>query len=302
MQKPLESLILPLSKTDFLKSYLSNRSVIVHDLGESIGEILNLPFLESLEALLNLWPHTVDVHLPDVSDEASSIETNTEDARKLFANGMGLLFNDVNRISPILSEWLEALKLQLGLSTMTYARNLIYATPSNKGNAAHFDQNINFVLQIHGTKTWWVAPNEHVVNPMTRHTIGRPICPELESYSHHGMPDEMPENASSYVLRPGTMLFVPRGSWHKTLAQTDALSLNFTFGAPTWIDILTAALRGRLAQSPEWRGTADFVTDTELFNQAIDQFDGLLAELTYDLPNWRASDILRATEQHKFPL
>ena len=46
-----------------------------------------------------------------------------------------------------------------------------------------------------------------------------------------------------------------------TEALSDAVSLNFTFTAPCWMDILLTALRGRLAQSNEWRETANFVAD-----------------------------------------
>jgi 50S ribosomal protein L16 3-hydroxylase len=57
---------------------------------------------------------------------------------------------------------------------LTYVRNLVYATPAGKGNAPHFDQNFNFVLQLEGTKKWWLAKNKTINNPMTRHVIGQP--------------------------------------------------------------------------------------------------------------------------------
>jgi 50S ribosomal protein L16 3-hydroxylase len=120
--------------------------------------------------------------------------------------------------------------------------------------------------------------------------------PELESYASTPMPDQLPDNATEFVLNPGSLLFVPRGAWHKTEALTDALSLNFTFTAPTWIDILTASLRGRLAQSSEWRATANFVTDRERRDEAQQTLDALLFQLARDVPNWNAADILEATE------
>jgi 50S ribosomal protein L16 3-hydroxylase len=126
--------------------------------------------------------------------------------------------------------------------------------------------------------------------------------PELTSYAA-SMPDSFPDNAAEITLKPGSVLFVPRGVWHKTHAvQGDSLSLNFTFTAPTWIDILTAALRGRLAQSSEWRETADNVSDAENCHEALDKFDMLLAQLAHEMPRWRASDILQATEMDHFPL
>lgn len=296
MKTILSALINPKSTDEFLNFYKLNESFVVHDLSESIGELTDLPFLQSLGALLNSWPNLIQAHLPDVRDEASSIDTTPKDALKLFENGMGLLFNHANTISPVLQEWLDKLRLDLGLSALTNSRCLIYATPKGGGTAWHFDQNINFVLQISGTKKWWLASNTHVQNPMTRHTIGMRPDPELASYLDQDLPVSMPLDSSPIVLSAGSLLFVPRGVWHSTEADSDALSLNFTFSAPTWIDLLTAALRGRLAQSPKWRETADGVSDSNRFETAERKFDLLLAGLIDDLPNWNAAGILGATE------
>jgi 50S ribosomal protein L16 3-hydroxylase len=288
MKTGLAALIHPHTADEFFTLYENNQPFITHNLAEEIKPLTDLPFLASLEAMLSSWPSAIQAHLPDVRDEASSIDTNFKDAKKLFDNGMGLLFNDVQNFSPLLQEWLAEIRIDLGLSALTYGRCMVYATPDTKGTAPHFDQNINFVLQIHGTKKWWVAPNQHVENPMTRHTMGLATDPELSSYIDAPMPTEMSKDAMPFELKPGSLLFVPRGCWHATEADGDALSLNFTFTAPTWIDLFTAALRGRLALSPEWRETAH-VTGEE-------KFDSLIATLADDLPNWRAGDILSATE------
>lgn len=292
MKTTLESLIHPFRPEDFFKAYHSDEPFVVHGLNESIKELKDLPFLGSLEALLNSWPKDIQAHLPDVRDEASSIDTTAKDAQKLFDNKMGLLFNHADTISPVLTKWVHELRTDLGLSALTNARCLMYATPANAGTAPHFDQNINFVLQLSGSKNWWVAKNATVENPLTRHTMGLPTDPELESYSREEMPTEMPEGLTPITLTAGSLLFVPRGSWHSTFAESDALSLNFTFTAPTWLDLFSAAIRGRLAQSPEWRETAEF-TNPEASEE---KFERLLAELAHDIPHWRAGEILGATE------
>jgi 50S ribosomal protein L16 3-hydroxylase len=184
----------------------------------------------------------------------------------------------------------------MGLSAMTYGRNLIYATKAGKGTSPHFDQNMNFVIQVHGSKKWWVAPNKNVENPMTRHTMGLPLDAELEGYASLPMPTKMPKDAIEFTLESGSMLFVPRGSWHCTEAITDALSLNFTFSAPTWIDIFSAALRSRLSHSPDWRQTANFVSDPERCQEAVKIFNGLLTELSLEAADWHAEQFLNAIE------
>jgi len=288
MKPSLAALIHPRSSLEFFASFAADQPFVVHGLKESVQALTQLPFLASLEAMLGSWPNPVQVHLPDVADEASAIDASPGDARKLFANGMSLLFNDVHALSPELTRWLAAIRRDLGLSALTHGRCLVYATPSGKGTAPHFDQNVNFVLQLHGTKEWWLARNDHVAQPMTRHTMGLPADPELQTYAHAPLPEHMPDDRQSIVLEPGSLLFVPRGVWHCTHAERDALSLNFTYTAPTWIDLLMAALRSRLALASEWRATA--------MPTSVHEFEALLQELAYDVPQWSAADILAATE------
>lgn len=282
---------------DFMRSYWPHRPFCRHESFGSISALSDLPFLQSLEALLNSWPTVVQAHLPEVADESLSIDATPHDARKLYASKMALLFNNVQKISPVLTEWLEALRTDLGLPASTFARCMVYATPDGKGTAAHFDQNVNFVLQLQGTKTWWLSPNTSVVNPTQRHTIGQECDPELGTYLDEQLPDRMPEG-EKFVLKPGSLLFVPRGYWHRTEATGDALALNFTFSQPTWVDLFTLALRSRLTLSPAWRELADGAgsLDPERRETARHKLDLLLMDLTDDLPNWQAADILGATE------
>lgn len=288
MTNNLTELLMPSGLPEFRRYFEGNEPFFNPRISEAcFKQLRELPFLDSLESLLQHWDQSIQVHLPDLRDEASSLDTDSQHAMDYYNQGMGLLFNNAQMLSPQLVNWLEGIRKELKISALTYGRNLIYATPDGKGTAPHFDQNINFVLQIRGTKHWKVAPNTHLINPMTRHTIGQPVDPEMMSYMDQAMPLRMPEDAIDFELKPGSLLFVPRGSWHSTEAEGDALALNFTFTAPTWIDLFSAALRSRLIMSPEWRDTAD-LSETK--------FDELLMELKADLPHWRAKDILAATE------
>jgi len=295
----LSALIGGVKTDDFLLTKWPKEPFIIHKLNETIQPLVELPFLKSLEVLLESWPGVIQAHLPDVSDESSSIDVSAVIARKLFANKMALLFNNVQTLSPELEKWLKTLTKDLGLPASTHGRCIVYATPDGKGTAAHFDQNINFVLQIHGTKTWWIAPNTSVENPTQRFTIGQEPEFEIASYAKESMPKALPEQGRrQIILQPGSMMFVPRGWWHCTEASGEALALNFTFSQPTWIDIFTLALRSRLVLSPAWRELADGVTSSDVATRlrAQNELDGLLSELIGDIPNWRAQDILGATE------
>ena len=295
-RKGLNSFIHSDSSDSILSAYQQDRPFYCEDLSSSISDLTQIPFLKSLDTMLDNWSDEVHVHLPDAADEASAIKTNSKEARKLFRNGMGVRFSEVNKKSPKLDSWLQNIKEDFGFSKMTYARSIVYATPANKGNAPHFDQNYNIVIQLTGNKKWWIAPNTTVANPLTRHVIGLETDPELASYTRQEFPKEMPEGAQEFTLKAGSVLFVPRGHWHMTHANEDSLALNLTFSAPTYLDTLTAALRGRLAQSPHWRESIDGLNSEEGFHIAAHKFNLLLAELKEDVKTWEAEGILAATE------
>lgn len=296
MTKPgLAALLHPHLISDFLPHLESGESFFVKR-ADAVNALAQLPILKSLPQLLETWPFQVQAHLPKVADEASAIDVSTTDARKLFENGIALMFDHAERVNADLTHWLEAIRLDLGFSELTQSRCLLYATPDAKGTAMHFDQNANFVLQLHGKKKWWLAPNHSVTNPLTRHTLGLPVDPEMETYVTQPMPTKMPPDAQVIELTPGSVLFVPAGIWHATLAEGDALALNFTYHAPAWLDLLMSALRSRLALSPEWRATAQGVSDPSRRGAACGQFDQLISDLIHDLPNWNAADILAATD------
>ncbi len=288
MKPGLAALIAPHPLQALNERIQRDEPLVVHGVRDSIAELLAIPSLRSHDTFLGWWPDQVQVLLPGIADEANATMASTDEARTQFAGGMGLLFNEAHQYMPELVPWLAAIRADLGLSALTQQRCLLYATPADKGTAPHFDQNLNFVLQLHGRKTWSLAANTHVTRPMTRHTMGLVVDAELQSYATLPMPDAMPADRTEVVLEPGSLLFVPRGTWHSTHATTDALSLNFTFSPPTWIDLFTAALRSRLALSSDWRETAAPLS--------VVTFEGLLRHLADDAQHWNAADILAATE------
>ncbi|RYZ94165.1 MAG: hypothetical protein EOP11_26755, partial [Proteobacteria bacterium] len=145
----------------------------------------------------------------------------------------------------------------LGLTEQTYGRCNIYAIPDGGRTGCHYDQNINFVCQITGEKTWELAPNAHVINPTTRHTAGTPGDTSTLAFAAKSLPAKLPrEGRIRVVLKPGSVLFVPRGWWHQTSAKGDSISLNFTYDQISWAQVLSTAIAQRLMKDEKWRGVA----------------------------------------------
>lgn len=194
---------------------------------------------------------------------------------------------------PELHDWIRAIHRDLGLAEQTYGRCNLYAIPGGGRTAGHFDQNINIVCQLTGEKTWHLAPNSHVANPLTRHTLGTPPDRSTAKLAKGPLPREMPgEGRIRVVLKRGSVLFVPRGTWHETTAEEDSLSLNFTFDQPSWARVLSSAICRRLEGDERWRGVAyGLRMEGPLAERAAAEFKALLQESGESLRDLRFEDL-----------
>jgi ribosomal protein L16 Arg81 hydroxylase len=88
------------------------------------------------------------------------------------------------------------------------------------------------------------------------------------------------DTPNSVDLRPGSLLYVPRGTQHRTEAGVESWSLNLSYYRTMWLDVLQDALKYRLTGAAKWRGTVTGLgTDCHPAAQAQNILPGLVAEL-----------------------
>lgn len=54
-------------------------------------------------------------------------------------------------------------------------------------------------------------------------------------------------------MKPGSVLFLPRGTWHRTESEGDSMSVSIAVDTPPAVDYIVAQLRMLLLQDPRWR-------------------------------------------------
>lgn len=129
--------------------------------------------------------------------------------------------------------------------------NAYYTPPSCQGFAPHYDDIDAFVLQVEGTKTWRLYTPRAVDDSMPQFSSHNLSAEELEASF---------EPCGEAVLRPGDLLYLPRGCVHQAVACPGDASLHVTASVGrmhTWRDLLEVGLQGALesasASHPEWR-------------------------------------------------
>ena len=168
----------------------------------------------------------------------------------------------------------EALADFLGAPRRKVLASLFF-TPAGGGAVPHFDKNENFTIQLTGAKRWQVGETPMVACAPESYTLGSSvILPALAPLLAEAQ--RPPERTVD--LKPGTLLYVPRGTVHHTGAGEPSWSLNLSYCPATWLELLQAGLQARLAASPAWRGIITGVGGDPAARDA-NRLPELLAEL-----------------------
>lgn len=124
-----------------------------------------------------------------------------------------------------------------------------YASPHGYGFGTHWDCQAVFVLQIEGSKCWRFSSKPDVQWPPTL-LPGPNVVPELMrrySWLDVQFPDAREEQFNEQVLKPGDVLFLPAGTWHRARAIGYSLALTIACPPMTAADFIDDLIRGHLS-------------------------------------------------------
>ena len=210
----LQSLLEPVTPAEFREQYYGKQPLLIPGRPDKFASLFTW---DDLNRLLNAsrFPH------PQIftaqSKQPSPAGTILEDCRA----GASVIVNRINELDPNVGALVRALEAETGEPMNV---NLYLSQPTRAAFPRHFDRHDVFVLQIYGHKAWQVCER----------TLEKPIF-EMEESS-----TAAPSEASlECELKPGDVLYIPRGHWHNALAQR-GMSLHLTLGinARTGIDFL----------------------------------------------------------------
>jgi hypothetical protein len=190
----------------------------------------------------------------------------------------------------------------------------IFAVQGKHATPWHFDAQENFTIQIRGTKRWTIAPSG-VADPITNfHPQSTNRKSVLADYKVHAAysdrnfgqrpfhlcsgnviptgeatPDER-LHQQTLLLRPGSILYVPSGWWHKVDCDSDegSLSINFSIDCGRWVDLLLSRLTPFIWSQPGWRSRISVPS----LGHARETFGTLLSRLPDQIATLSASDFL----------
>ena len=244
-------LIAPVTREIFLNEIWPDQPFAVHGPLERLPAPFTAPILQDFAALSAQYRGRI--LFGSSKSGPKSLMADHLPAAGLFEMGLSLYLPDIEPYLPGATDFLRGLEADLGLANGD-ARITAWASPADDGIACHFDAEDVFSIQIAGTKRFHVGETAALVNPVG-YQYGPGIMPATDMFAQmrHGFPD--PETAvfSETIMQPGSVLFVPRGHWHRTEAAAHSLSLTVVISPMTRADAMLRTMRGILLQNPAWR-------------------------------------------------
>lgn len=247
----LKALINPISEEEFLQSLWPKESFYIEGDLARLPPPFSDPLLSTSEYLLKNYTGRIIFGCSDKTQRMIMMER--ENPQDLYKMGLSLYLVDIAPFFPDLYPFLHSLEQALKLPHGC-ARATAWIAPKGQGAACHFDPDDVISIQLQGKKYFYVSKEKALDYPIDRqYAFG--ATPYDESYPQFskGFPnsDQVPFN--KIKMKPGTILFMPRGYWHHTKANEDSFSINIAFSIKSAADVLVEELRNILVQDPEWR-------------------------------------------------
>ena len=181
---------------------------------------------------------------------AQEVVIAPEQIDELFWAGMTIAASGFQRAYPPCFSLVRALRREIGFTGAISVS--VFLSPPDSGYSLHFDSYSVFNLQLQGTKDWRFATKPAIRDPL----VGAKLedVPQIRENQPWFRPT-MPSKGSlvGTTMAPGSLLYMPAGTWHGAAASSPSLSMSLNFEAPSRSRRLADQLHGALNQYEEWR-------------------------------------------------
>ncbi len=171
----------------------------------------------------------VNAAKPELSTSDYCYPSGLIDAARLYqeySDGGTIVLNNLEGSLPRLMDLCRSMEARF---STRFQCNIYVTPPDAQGLKTHYDTHDVFVLQIAGTKHWAIYDT-----PIEVPFRGQEFTPDTHTPGDKTM---------EFDLRPGDMVYVPRGVMHDA-ASTDEASCHITLGVlpNSWTDLLLEAV------------------------------------------------------------
>lgn len=246
----LASLVAPYAVDTFLDDYWPRRTFVAHGSPARLPALMRDKMLSTPAELAKSYRGRL---LFTHGHSQRMVQLNDATAMAPFDMGLTLHYVDMDQCLPGAAAFARQLEGELGLHEGT-VRISVFNSPRDDGLPCHYDPTELISIQLHGTKEFKYAPVQEIRDPCGNQFVPMgPVFDDLYAQATHGFPEPATANFERVRMEPGSVLFLPRGTWHHTVASADSLSISIMINvAPAMIPLLEQ-LGQLLLQDSAWR-------------------------------------------------
>lgn len=247
----LDTLVSPFTARQFLDEFWPERVFHAHGPLSRLPAPFTSPELSSFRALASRYHGRLGFGRGAVSPRMLTMPD--ANPAHLYELGLTVYLPDLADNLPGAGVFLRALEAELGLEPHC-CHITVWASPQADGASTHFDAEDVISVQLAGTKQFEVAPMREYAYPFGAQ-FGPGAVPYDEMYPQieNGFPNPERAEFQTVTMQPGSVLFVPRGTWHRTKAEQDSFAISIGMRPPCVADAYLERLRYLLLQDPELR-------------------------------------------------
>jgi ribosomal protein L16 Arg81 hydroxylase len=247
----LAALVAPVPVRQFLHDFWPERIFHAHGALSRLPALFRSPALSSFRALAQRYQGWLGFGRGQQGGRMISVQQVSP--AHLYEMGLSVYLPDIASSVPDAEDLLRQLESELGLAAGC-ARMTVWASPKGDGAPTHFDGEDVFSIQLAGSKRFEVAPMTEYAYPVGAQ-FGPGAAPYDEMYAQirDGFPDAAGVEFTAVDMKPGSVLFVPRGTWHRTVAEQDSFAISIGLNPPSIAETFLDQLRYVLLQDPQWR-------------------------------------------------
>lgn len=274
-------LLAPVTPEAFFAEYYGRKPLHVRGAAGKLSDVMGWRDLTILLNQTSLWnARTLELVLdrrklepreycrPGLDLEGrEAMNADIELVGRWLRRGASMVLNDIDALTPSLKQVAGLLEEALGGKAQA---NLYCSWQAHQAFDSHFDTHDVFALHIEGEKTWRIY-TRHFEDP-----VAHPAFKGLGKPFHDAHKGPLTREVA---LRPGDLLYIPRGWYHDALASSTA-AVHVAFGVTTVIGLdLLRLLFERAVQDPLFRRTVPRPGDSGRLDGHLSALADRLAEL-----------------------
>ncbi|WP_374440738.1 JmjC domain-containing protein [Stella sp.] len=240
LARRLEALLAPIGPARFFGECFGRAAALLPGAPERAAGVMDLAELDRLLNQTSIWTaRTLQLVIDGravVTEEycRPAVDSEVRDLMRpvprlvtaWIRRGATLVLNNIGELNDGLAETAAALRAATGAPVQA---NLYFSRQGRQAFNPHFDTHEVFALHCHGEKRWRIFENR----------AEAPTPRSIQAAAAMGRKDEPGAVRQELTLRPGDLLYLPRGQFHDALASTQAtIHVTFAVSMPSGVDLL----------------------------------------------------------------